>query len=119
MLSNFDVIGIAGAFMIALAWFFEAMQIMRTKHSALDWTFGTVYFAGSLLLAVYAFSINSVIFGVLNLMATLLALFGLFYKWTEKKRFAEKYAAAPSPAYDYHRKAAAWRKKARKGLARK
>ncbi len=115
MLSNLEVIGIAGALMIALAWFFEAMQIMRTKHSALDWTFGTVYFAGSLLLAVYAFSIDSVIFGVLNLMATLLALFGLFYKWNEKRHLTEKHEVKPNPARsNYHRKALAWRKNARR-----
>ncbi|MEM4254855.1 MAG: hypothetical protein QXR53_00800 [Candidatus Norongarragalinales archaeon] len=81
-----EILGLAGAFLVVIAWVFEVNQIAKTHHSPLDWNFGVLYLAGALLLTVYAFLINSPVFAFLNLLAALMALFGLYYKWNEKKR---------------------------------
>ncbi|MFH1056696.1 MAG: hypothetical protein V1717_02785 [Candidatus Micrarchaeota archaeon] len=82
----FEVIGIAGAFLVVIAWIFEVRQIMARHHSPLDWNFGLLYFAGSVFLVAYALAINAGVFAFLNLMAALLALVGLYYKWMEKRK---------------------------------
>jgi len=81
-----EIIGLAGAFLVVVAWVFEVQQIVKRHHSPLDWNFGVLYLAGALLLTAYALSINSPVFALLNLLAALMALFGLYYKWNEKKR---------------------------------
>ncbi len=58
---------------------------MRAHHSPLDWNFGILYLAGALLLTAYALLIDSFVFALLNFLAALMALFGLYYKWNEKR----------------------------------
>lgn len=80
-----EILGFAGAFLVAIAWVFEVQQIMRARHSPLDWNFGILYLAGALLLTAYALLIDSFVFALLNFLAALMALFGLYYKWNEKR----------------------------------
>src|SRR3989344_1798134 len=89
-----EVLGMAGMLLIAIGWIFETKQIVKRHHSAIDWTFGTMYLYGSILLMAYAISINSWIFAFLNLLAAAMALFSLVYKWNEKRK--EKKSASES-----------------------
>ncbi len=79
MVAELELLGIAGALLIAIAWVTDAFRVLRTRRSQLDLKFGFVYFLGSLLLTLYAFSIGSAVFSFLNLLATLSALFSLYY----------------------------------------
>ncbi|HLD62281.1 MAG TPA: hypothetical protein VI875_00275 [Candidatus Norongarragalinales archaeon] len=80
-----EILGLAGAFLVVIAWIFEVQQIVRARHSPLDWNFGILYLSGAVLLTAYALLINSPVFALLNLLAALMALFGLYYKWNEKR----------------------------------
>ena len=85
-----EILGLAGMLLIAIGWIFETKQIVKRHHSAIDWTFGTMYLAGSILLLAYALSINSWIFAFLNVLAAGMALFSLAYKWNEKRKEEKK-----------------------------
>ncbi|HLC38296.1 MAG TPA: hypothetical protein VJI71_02475 [Candidatus Norongarragalinales archaeon] len=85
-----EVLGIAGAFLVVVAWIFEVRQIVKTRHSPLDWNFGSIYLAGTLLLVAYSVQINSAVFAILNFLAALLALTGLYVKWNERVRKGRK-----------------------------
>ena len=85
-----DLLGIAGAFLVVIAWVFEVQQIVKQHHSPMAWNFGALYLAGAVMLTVYAFASNSPIFAVLNLLAALLALAGLYYKRVEHARVERK-----------------------------
>ena len=81
-----EILGLAGTALIVFGWFFETKEIIRTRHSPLDVNFGMLYLAGSILLTVYAFAINSAVFAALNALAALMALASLYYKHEEKRR---------------------------------
>jgi lipid-A-disaccharide synthase-like uncharacterized protein len=85
-----EILGVAGAFLVVVAWLFEVKQIIKTRHSSLDWNFGSIYLAGTLLLVAYSIQINSAVFAILNFLAALLALTCLYVKWNEKVRKGRK-----------------------------
>lgn len=85
LLAGLELLGYAGALLIAAAWVIDAVRVLQTRHSHLDLKFGAVYFFGSLALTVYAFSIDSFVFSFLNFLATMFALFSLYYAFKDSK----------------------------------
>jgi lipid-A-disaccharide synthase-like uncharacterized protein len=82
------LIGIIGLFLIAVAWFPQVIEIIKTKKSGLNIKFALIYFLGSIALVVYALQIKDNIFVVLNSLASLMSFLGLFYtiKYQKKRK---------------------------------
>jgi len=60
------IVGIIGAVLIVIGWIIEMFKISKDKKSKIDWKFGMLYFIGSIMLVIYSFQINSMMFIILN-----------------------------------------------------
>lgn len=72
-------IGIAGAFLLLVAWFFETIESIKNHKSLIDLKFALIYLISIVLLTVYAFQNNDIIFFWSNLGLIVLVLFEIAY----------------------------------------
>jgi len=73
------IVGIIGLVLIAVSWFPQVIQIIKTKKSGLNVKFALIYVLGSLALVIYSIQIRDTIFIVLNSLASFMSFLGLFY----------------------------------------
>ena len=73
------IIGIIGLVLLAIAWIFEIISVMKYKRKRLDLKFALLYVIGTLCLVIYAIQIKDPIFIILNSMILVLSLVSLVY----------------------------------------
>ncbi len=76
---DYSILGFAGLILLVLGWIPQTMETMRSKRSAVDMRFALLYFLGSLLLSIYSFLINDLVFVILNAAAAVMALINLYF----------------------------------------
>lgn len=81
-------IGIAGAILLLLAWAFETFESLEHHKALVDLKFAFIYIVSTILLTVYAYQRNDMVFFSVNLLLIVLVLFEIGYtlKNLKKKR---------------------------------
>ena len=74
-----EIIGIAGALFLLIAWLFETIESVKNHKSLIDLRFAFIYITGIALLAIYASETENPIFFWLNGMIFVLVLFEIIY----------------------------------------
>ncbi len=74
-----ELIGVVGSLLLIAGWAIATLETVKKKHSAVPFELSCGYFAGSVLLLVYSFMLNDVIFFLLNLASIIVALINLYY----------------------------------------
>ena len=64
-----EYLGIIGMVLIILAWMPQTINVIKNKRSQIPRLFSAIYSLASLLLTLYAVSINDFIFTTLNALA--------------------------------------------------
>ncbi len=82
------ILGIIGLSLLLLGWIYETLQTIKDRHCDVKLPFAGLYFVGSLLLSIYAFVLDDVIFMALNGTAAIIALINIYFIL-----FGEKYSA--------------------------
>ncbi|MBI4406371.1 hypothetical protein HY571_00470 [Candidatus Micrarchaeota archaeon] len=77
-------VGLAGLILLLIAWIPETLRTIREKKSPIELKFSLVYALGSFSLMTYAYLLGDLIFTILNLLTTLLALMNSYYSFTQK-----------------------------------
>jgi hypothetical protein len=72
-------IGIAGAVLLLLAWLFETYECVKRHKALVDLKFAFIYITSTILLTIYAYSNNDIVFFSVNLVLIVLVLFEIFY----------------------------------------
>jgi len=72
-------IGIAGAVLLLLAWLFETFESVKRHKALVDLKFAFIYIISIILLTIYAFQRNDMIFFTVNLALVFLVLFEIVY----------------------------------------
>jgi len=72
-------IGIAGGILLLVAWFFETYESVRYHKALIDLKFAFIYITSIILLTIYAFQRNDMIFFTVNLALIFLVLFEIIY----------------------------------------
>ncbi len=78
-------VGLAGLILLLIAWIPETVNTIKRKKTPAELKFSLVYALGSAGLMTYAYLLGDLIFTVLNLFTTLLALMNSYYAIKEKK----------------------------------
>lgn len=81
-------IGIAGAALLLVAWLFETYESVKRHKALVDLKFAYIYIVSTILLTVYAYSNNDMVFFYVNLLLIVLVVFEIVYTIykTRKKR---------------------------------
>jgi len=72
-------IGIAGAVLLLMAWLFETYESVKRHKALVDLKFAFIYIASTILLTVYAYSNNDIVFFSVNILLIILVLFEIAY----------------------------------------
>lgn len=86
MLWDFSLIGILGLSLILIGWIYETYNLIKTRKSNLPLAFGVLYTLGSLCLSIYSYLLNDLIFLVLNVAATFIALINVLFGLSAKRK---------------------------------
>lgn len=78
-------IGIAGAILLFLAWLFETIESIKKHKSLVDLKFALIYIISTILLTVYAYQNNDIVFFGVNALLIILVLFEIIYTIYKKK----------------------------------
>jgi lipid-A-disaccharide synthase-like uncharacterized protein len=78
-------IGILGAILLALAWLFETIESIKKHKSLIDLKFALIYLVSTILLTVYAFQNNDIVFFGVNALLIILVIFEIVYTFYKKK----------------------------------
>ena len=81
MMSSIPVefIGTLGAVLLLIAWIPQTLRTIRTRKVGMERKFLYIYLLGSLVLAIYAYSLDDWVFLILNAVATLMAAINIYY----------------------------------------
>jgi uncharacterized protein with PQ loop repeat len=79
------IVGIIGLVLIAIAWIPQIAKMIREKKSSVSIIFPVLYSLGSIALAIHSFIIDDLIFIILNSIASVMGLLGLFYSLKYRK----------------------------------
>ena len=79
-------IGIAGAVLLLAAWLFETYESVKKHKSLIDLKFAFIYIISTILLTVYAYQNNDMIFFSVNLCLIVLVLFEIAYTIYKTRR---------------------------------
>jgi lipid-A-disaccharide synthase-like uncharacterized protein len=82
--------GMIGLLAILAGWIYETSVALRTKRSPMPAPFALLYGFGSLMLSIYSWTLDDVVFVVLNVAATLIALINLWLALSAAKPPATK-----------------------------
>jgi len=80
------LIGIAGAILLLIAWIFETYESIKKRKALVDLKFALIYITSTILLTVYAYQRNDVVFFSVNLCLIVLVLFEIFYTIKKTRR---------------------------------
>jgi hypothetical protein len=72
-------IGIAGAALLLMAWLFETYESVKRHKALVDLKFAFIYIISTILLTVYAYSNNDIVFFSVNLLLIIVVLFEIVY----------------------------------------
>ena len=73
-----DIYGLLGLVLILIGWIYETISAIKTGKTALPLAFAILYGTGSLLLTIHSWLLDDLIFLVLNLAATIIAVINIF-----------------------------------------
>jgi lipid-A-disaccharide synthase-like uncharacterized protein len=79
-------IGIAGAILLLAAWLFETYESVKRHKSLIDLKFAFIYIVSTVLLTVYAYQNNDMVFFSVNLCLIVLVLFEIVYTIYKTRR---------------------------------
>jgi len=79
-------IGIAGAMLLLAAWLFETYESVKRHKSLIDLKFAFIYITSTVLLTVYAYQNNDMVFFSVNLCLIVLVLFEIIYTIHKTRR---------------------------------
>ncbi len=79
-------IGIAGAILLLAAWLFETYESVKRHKSLIDLKFAFIYITSTVLLTVYAYQNNDMVFFSVNLCLIVLVLFEIIYTIHKTRR---------------------------------
>jgi len=79
-------IGIAGAILLLAAWLFETYESVKRHKSLIDLKFAFIYITSTVLLTVYAYQNNDMVFFSVNLCLIVLVLFEIVYTIYKTRR---------------------------------
>ena len=79
-------IGIAGAMLLLAAWLFETYESVKRHKSLIDLKFAFIYITSTILLTVYAYQNNDMVFFSVNLCLIVLVLFEIIYTIHKTRR---------------------------------
>jgi lipid-A-disaccharide synthase-like uncharacterized protein len=79
-------VGIAGAVLLLAAWLFETYESIKRHKALVDLKFALIYIISTILLTVYAYQRNDVVFFSTNLLLIILVLFEIFYTIHKTRR---------------------------------
>jgi len=79
-------IGIAGAILLLVAWLFETFESVKRHKALVDLKFAFIYIASTILLTVYAYQRNDIIFFSINILLIILVLFEILYTIKKTRR---------------------------------
>jgi len=80
------LIGIAGAILLLIAWIFETYESIKKRKALVDLKFALIYITSTILLTVYAYQRNDIVFFSVNLCLIVLVLFEIFYTIKKTRR---------------------------------
>lgn len=72
-------IGIAGAILLLVAWLFETYESVNRHKALVDLKFAFIYIISTILLTIYAYSNNDLVFFSVNLLLIMLVSFEIAY----------------------------------------
>ena len=78
-------IGIAGALLLLIAWLFETLESVKNHKSLIDLKFALIYIISTILLTVYAYQNNDIVFFGVNFCLIILVSFEILYTIYKKK----------------------------------
>lgn len=73
-----NLYGFAGLALILAGWVYEAVLVLRKNKKPLPFGFAAMYCAGSIMLTVYSWLLNDLVFIVLNAAAVAMAAVNIF-----------------------------------------
>ncbi len=79
-------IGIAGAILLLAAWLFETYESVKRHKSLIDLKFAFIYIISTVLLTVYAYQNNDMVFFSVNIFLILIVLFEIAYTIYKMRR---------------------------------
>lgn len=79
-------IGIAGAVLLLVAWLFETFESVKRHKALVDLKFAFIYIASTLLLTIYAYQQNDMVFFSVNICLIVLVLFEIVYTIYKTRR---------------------------------
>jgi lipid-A-disaccharide synthase-like uncharacterized protein len=79
-------IGIAGAILLLVAWLFETFESVKRHKALIDLKFALIYIISTILLTIYAFQRNDMIFFSTNALLIVLVIFEIFYTIHKTRR---------------------------------
>jgi len=79
-----NIFGLAGLVLILIGWIYETAVALKTRKVPLPLGFAVLYGAGSLLLTIHSWILNDLVFIILNLVATLIAIINILLIFRSK-----------------------------------
>ena len=87
MLDPIEIVGIAGAIILIVAWIPELQEIIKAKRSKLDKRFSELLLAATLVLLVYSILKNDTVFIIINIFLFFEISISVYYSlWPGKRR---------------------------------
>lgn len=80
-----EAIGLAGAIVILVAWAYETAKEVRQHKSLLDLRYSVMSLIGLVLLTIYSYAINVMIFFWLNIAIIAVIIFEVWYSLRIRK----------------------------------
>jgi uncharacterized membrane protein len=80
-----EILGIAGAGLILIAWVIEAIKEMKEHKSLVDFQLSALIMVGNALLAVYSYLIDNAVFLWLSVLIAIAIAFEMWYHVHLKK----------------------------------
>lgn len=74
-----DIYGLIGLILILAGWVYETFLVLRKIKMPLPLGFAALYGIGSLLLAIHSWMLNDLVFLILNIAATLIAIINISF----------------------------------------
>ncbi len=81
-----ELIGEIGLVLLLLGWLDEAYQVSKEKKAKVPFKFAVLYFFASVFLAYHAYTLNDLIFLILNSATGLIALMNIYFVLRNEKR---------------------------------
>ena len=72
-------VGIAGAILLLIAWLFETYESVKRHKALVDLKFAFIYITSTILLTIYAYSNNDLVFFSVNILLIMLVSFEIAY----------------------------------------